>query len=309
MREPENLVSVQVVTECKIIKDKKLSRRTAKKKLVMEELTANIVHVNTKSPQVSVRKESEEVVVELPELSAQIGETLHLAKKEDVRAKISKKGKQKKSFGVSQTVITSGQRKEAEVQSAPNLGDRQEEKEATTIHMAANKRGAKKAFAKSATMVMECQAFREIEKPEPAQFFCKWKERWRRFCWSPVVVTGFNNTSSAVLHQTDMMPLKERLQRKESNFVERRKLVPKMVPKKAQENEETIMAPKKRWEKKALGEDIEEKRKREGGGEKVMKRDCEKEESLKRDSEKEKSLKGGWKEKAKDGECYVPPSA
>ena len=310
MREPEGLVSVRVVTECKIIKDTKSSRRTAKKKLVMEELQEN-----SKSPQVSFRKEAE--VGALPELSVQIGESLHLSKKEDIREKIPTKGKPKKSFGVSQTVITSGQRKEAEVKSILNLGDRQEEKE-VTYHMPVKKKGAKKAFGKSATMVMECQGSQEMEKPELAQNSGKLKESWRRFCWSPVLVTGFNNTSSeltTVSHQTDMTPLKEGLQRRdvqlqgmESNFVKSQKLViaskktqeTMMAPKKTQE---TIMAPQKRWEKKALGEDIEENKKKDG---------VEKEESsetMKRGSEKEESLKRGWKEKAKDGECYVPPSA
>ena len=54
-----------------------------------------------------------------------------------------------------------------------------------------------------------------------------------------------------------------------------------------------MLAPKKRWQSKALGEDVEEKRKGEGG----------------KAEESSEAVKKGWKEKAKDGECYVPPSA
>ena len=328
-----DFISVQVVTECKIIKDKrdlalnnfeeKSSRKTAKKKLVMEE-PSNTFQLNKRSPQILVRKEVEE------EISAQITTSLKVSKKENTRANISKIGKPKKSFGVSQTVITSSQRKEAEIQSTPNLADLEKKKD---VNIVAKQRGSKKLFGKSATMVIECQGSREIiptEKKELAKNAGKWKERWRRFCWSPIVVTGFKNTSTDISHKTeeltkikDTTEVKEKvdhtteesdngdkqrninqdldeikddtklskeefqqkhvqvqLQGQEGNFVESQKRAP------------TMMAPKKRWQSKALGEDFEEKKKREG----------EKEESS-------EALKKGWKEKAKDGECYVPPSA
>ena len=388
-----DLVSVQVVTECKIIKDlgvnnfeEKSGRRTAKKKLLMEE-PDNIVQVNNKSPQLSAGEEvEEEGGGELPKLSAQITDSLQVSKKEDVGANILKKGKPKKSFGVSQTVVTSSQRNEAEERSAQNLGDLQIEKKKE--NNGAKKRGAKKSFGKSATMVMECQGSRGIvaaeEKKEPAKNPGKWKEMWKRFSWSPMVATGFNNTSSAISHkieecakikektgvvenewcdnevkdsnmvgvevQKETTPMKERLQGKdvrlqgkESNFVESPKQISMMAPKKTEETliadkkreetmmvpkkteetmmvpkkrEERMMAPKKRWQNKALGEDIEEKKKTEGGGEKKRwQKKAVGEEKKKREGggEKEESseaaMKKGWKEKAKDGECYVPPSA
>ena len=314
-----DLISVQVVTDCKIIKDKrdcalKPIRRTAKKKLVMEE-PPDVIHKDSKVSHGQAGKEVEDTGGELPELLTQITDNLQISNMKDVKANLPKKVRARKSFGISQTVTTSNQVEDAEPRGVSN--GRKEEEKKNEENMTRKKKGAKKSFGKSETMVTECQGSREIiptGKKDPTQNSGK----QRRFCWSKIVLAGFKNTSDAISPGTeDCAKIKEKTgaggnrvgsynEENPINLVENSfetqedKKPPEGKERKDPQLEvvesqklSPMMAPKKRWQSKALGEDVEEKRKGEGG----------------KAEESSEAVKKGWKEKAKDGECYVPPSA
>ena len=99
---------------------------------------------------------------------------------EETNSTIEKKVKikPKRSFSVSQTVVTSTHVK----------GDQGMSKAESS------KKGRKGFFSKSQTTVTECKVSQN-EKHHGAENVGKWREKRKRFRWSPIVGTGFSGSS------------------------------------------------------------------------------------------------------------------